>query len=86
MSHKGCSFFLLLQRTGVPPKRLVAQPALIAWMEACRRQPPSLKHLSRLSVRTALGHRRLRAIRDFDLPPVLKQYLMFEDLTLPDGS
>ncbi|XP_020664473.1 transient receptor potential cation channel subfamily A member 1 [Pogona vitticeps] len=74
------------KRTGVPPKRLVAQPALIAWMEACRRQPPSLKHLSRLSVRTALGHRRLRAIRDFDLPPVLKQYLMFEDLTLPDVS
>ncbi|KAH0630340.1 hypothetical protein JD844_013279 [Phrynosoma platyrhinos] len=73
------------KRTGVPPKRLVSQPALISWMEACRRQPRSLKHLSRLSIRTALGHSRLRAITDFDLPPLLKQYLMFEDLTLPEG-
>uniref|UniRef100_A0A803T3U4 SOCS box domain-containing protein n=1 Tax=Anolis carolinensis TaxID=28377 RepID=A0A803T3U4_ANOCA len=73
------------QRTGAPPKRLVSQPALITWMEACRRQPRSLKHLSRLSIRSALGHSRLQAIKDFDLPPLLKQYLMFEDLTLPEG-
>lgn len=74
----------LPQRTGAPPKRLVSQPALISWMESCRHQPSSLKHLSRLSIRTALGHRRLHAIRDFDLPPPLKQYLMFEDLILTD--
>ncbi|XP_062825701.1 poly [ADP-ribose] polymerase tankyrase-1 [Anolis carolinensis] len=73
------------KRTGAPPKRLVSQPALITWMEACRRQPRSLKHLSRLSIRSALGHSRLQAIKDFDLPPLLKQYLMFEDLTLPEG-
>ncbi|XP_054832395.1 ankyrin repeat and SOCS box protein 8-like [Eublepharis macularius] len=72
------------KRTGAPPKRLVSQPALISWLESCRQQPCSLKHLSRLSIRMALGHRRLQAIRDFDLPPALKQYLMFEDLTLPD--
>ncbi|XP_034632595.1 poly [ADP-ribose] polymerase tankyrase-2-like isoform X1 [Trachemys scripta elegans] len=73
------------KKTGATPKRLVSQTALISWIESCCRQPRSLKHLSRLRIRTTLGHQRLEAIRGFDLPTPLKRYLMYEDLVLQDG-
>ncbi|CAM5125297.1 unnamed protein product [Eretmochelys imbricata] len=73
------------KKTGASPKRLVSQTALISWIESCCQQPRSLKHLSCLHIRTALGHQRLEAIGVFDLPPPLKCYLMYEDLVLQEG-
>ncbi|XP_078515453.1 ankyrin repeat and SOCS box protein 5-like [Lissotriton helveticus] len=72
------------KKTGLPPKRLASQTAFISWIETFSRQPRSLKHLSRLAIRDAMGHQRLRTIERFDLPLSLKGYLMFEDLVLQD--
>ncbi|CAH2312866.1 ankyrin repeat and SOCS box 2-like isoform X1 [Pelobates cultripes] len=73
------------KKTGLPPKRLASQVAFIAWIESFSHQPRSLKHLSRLKIRSTLGPQRLRTIRTFNLPQSLKCYLMFEDLVLQEG-
>ncbi|CAJ0924919.1 unnamed protein product [Ranitomeya imitator] len=72
------------KKTGLPPKRLASQVGFIAWIESFSHQPRSLKHLSRLRIRSSLGPQRLRAVRTFNLPQSLKCYLLFEDLVLQE--
>ncbi|XP_075690176.1 transient receptor potential cation channel subfamily A member 1-like [Rhinoderma darwinii] len=73
------------KKTGLPPKRLASQVGFIAWIESFSHQPRSLKHLSRLRIRSSLGPQGLRAVRTFNLPQSLKCYLMFEDLVLQES-
>ncbi|XP_010843236.1 PREDICTED: SPRY domain-containing SOCS box protein 2 [Bison bison bison] len=43
-----------------------------------RAEPHSLRHLSRLSVRHALGDTRLGLVSTLPLPPALKRYLLYQ--------
>ncbi|XP_043933964.1 serine/threonine-protein phosphatase 6 regulatory ankyrin repeat subunit B-like [Protopterus annectens] len=72
------------KKTGEPPKQLASKTAFISWIENYHRHPRSLKHCARLQIRESLGHCRLSAIRTFNIPQSLKQYLMFEDLAVLD--
>ncbi|XP_028680808.1 ankyrin repeat and SOCS box protein 7-like [Erpetoichthys calabaricus] len=74
------------KKTGEAPKQLASKTALISWIESYHKEPRSLKHICRMKIRGALGHRRIRALHSFDIPRSLKDYLMFEDLQLQDCS
>nr|XP_006006326.1 PREDICTED: ankyrin repeat domain-containing protein 10-like [Latimeria chalumnae] len=73
------------KKTGEAPKQLASKTVLLSWIENHRKQPQSLKHISRLQIRETLGHHRLGAIRTFTIPVPLQRYLMFEDLILEES-
>jgi len=52
-------------------------PAL-RWYDEMARQPPTLQHISRCSVRGALGADRMRAIHTLGIPTQLKKYLLLD--------
>ncbi|XP_036390313.1 ankyrin repeat, PH and SEC7 domain containing protein secG-like [Megalops cyprinoides] len=72
------------KKTGEAPKQLSSRPALLAWLERLVREPHSLKHQCRRVVRHALGPARIPALCTLHIPLSLRDYLMFQDLHIPD--
>ncbi|XP_066554442.1 ankyrin repeat domain-containing protein 10-like [Amia ocellicauda] len=74
------------KKTGEAPKQLASKMALITWIESYQKEPRSLKHSCRRTIREALGPSRITALHSFDIPLCLKNYLMYEDLQLQEQS
>ncbi|KPP75166.1 hypothetical protein Z043_105610 [Scleropages formosus] len=76
--------FYKKKKTGEAPKQLSFRPTLLTWLENLVRQPHSLKHQCRQAVRRALGPARIQTLGSFALPLTLREYLMFQDLQIPN--
>ncbi|XP_023660755.1 ankyrin repeat and SOCS box protein 5-like isoform X1 [Paramormyrops kingsleyae] len=74
------------KKTGEAPKQLSVRPALLNWLESLLREPHSLKHQCRQVVHRALGPARIWALGSLPLPPAIRDYLMFQDLQIPDST
>ncbi|XP_038668380.1 ankyrin repeat and SOCS box protein 13-like [Scyliorhinus canicula] len=80
--HSGAKITYRNKSTGEAPKQLASKTTFLSWIDGYQKNPLSLKQTCRLKIRTLVSYRRLHVIRTIDIPQSLKNYLMFDDLTL----